>query len=128
MDWLDIANPKARFTASATYYEETVDDPSDGGQKFQYEYVNPFSNTYRRLFGNIQSTEGEGECTIRTDNQVKFKTSAYVILQDGRTFQIVQVEQDFAPASKQAMRILAVPASVQYVIRMVRVPNPWGVA
>lgn len=127
MDYLDIANPKSRFTASATYYEETVDDPSDGGQRLQYEFVNPFSNTYRRLFGNIQSTQGEGECTIRTENQIDYKTGAYVVLQNGKTFEIVQVEQDFAPANKQAMRLLAVPASVQYVIRMVRIDNPWGV-
>lgn len=127
MDWLDFANPKARFTASAKYYETTVDSPEDGGQIFFYEYVDPLSFTYRRLFGNIQSTEGEGEVAIRTNDQLKFKRGSFIITQDGRRFQIIQKQQDFSSANKQAMRFLPVPVSVQFVIRMVEVPDPWEV-
>jgi len=127
MDWLDLANPKARFTATALYFPQEVDNPSDGGQRFTYEYVDPLSYTYRRLFGNIQSTEGDGELTIRTETCLPYKQGAFVKTQDGKFFQIIQMQIDYATANKQAMRILPIPVSVQYVIRMVEVPDPWGI-
>jgi len=127
MDWLDLANPKHRFTASAKYYAEPLNDPSDGAEEFSYEYVDPLSHTYRRLFGNIQSTQGNGEVAIRTDDQLEFKQGGFIMTNDGKTFQIIQKQQDFQTANKQALRIFGVPVSVQYVIRMVEVPNPWGI-
>lgn len=126
-DSLDLMNPKQKFTAAASYYPETVDDPSDGGQEFNYEYVDAFSHTYKRLFGNIQSTLEAGECAIRTDDQIDFANGGYIVTQDGATFQIIQWQKDFSTVNKQAMRLLGVPVSVQRVIRMVQVPNPWGV-
>lgn len=128
MDWLDIAKPAAHFTAKAKYYEETVDDPSDGGQVFHYEYVDPLSHTYRRLFGNIQSTDTEGETAIRTNDALPYHRGAYIVFPDGRTFQIIQMSKDFQAAPKQAQRLFPTPVGTQYVVRMVQVENPWGVA
>ncbi len=128
MDWLVIANPKHKFTASASYYDEPMNDASIGAQEFNYEYVDPLSHTYRRLFGNIQTTQDNGEVAIRTSDQLEFKQGGFVVIQDGRTFQIIQKQQDFQAANKQAFRIFGVPVSVEYVIRMVEVPNPWRVS
>lgn len=127
MDWLDVAKPSEKYPATATYYEDDIDDPSIGGQSFRYDYVDPLSKTYRMLFGNIQSTDGEGECAIATVDKLPFTIGAYVKTQDGKYFQIKQVQQDFSSVPKQAMRILPVPVGTRYVIRMVRVENPWEI-
>lgn len=127
MDYLEFANPKSRFTASALYFEHEVDDPTDGGQRFTYEYLDPLSHTYRKLFGNIQSTDGNGELAIRTGTRLPYKQGAYIKTQDGKFFQIIQMQEDFSAAKKQAMRILPIPVSVQYVIRMVQIEDPWEI-
>lgn len=124
-DILDIMNPKTTFTATANYYPEPVDSPNDGAQQFNYEYVNPYSNTYRRLFANVQGVAGE--VAIRTSDQLKYKINGIVITQDGQAFKIIQIEKDYQAAQKQAMRILGVPVSTQYVMRLVSIDNPWGV-
>lgn len=123
-DILNLLNPKHRFTATASYYDEPMNSPEDGAQQFNYEYVSPFSNTYRRLFANIQGTAGE--VAIRTDDQLKFRTGALIITQDGKAFEILQSEKDFQSANKQALRLFGTPLSVEYVLRLVEVKNPWG--
>lgn len=124
MDYLDFANPKPRFTASASYYKFVPDSLRIGAQSFNYEYVNPYSNTYRRLFANIQGDGGE--VAIRTDDQLDYIVGGIVVTQDGHTFKIVQVEKDFQSANKQALRLFGTPVSVQYVLRLVVIENPWG--
>lgn len=123
-DILDIMNPKQRFTATANYYAEPMYSPDVGAKQFNYEYVNPFSNTYRRLFANIQGTAGE--VTIRTDDQLNFKINGLVITQDGQAFKILQVEKDYQAGNKQVFRLLGSPVSVEYVLRLISVDNPWG--
>ena len=124
-DILDVMNPKQRFTATANYFAEPLNSPEIGAKQFNYEYVNPLSNTYRRLFANIQGTAGE--VAIRTDDQLKFKINGIIKTQDGRTFKILQVETDYQAANKQVMRLLGTPVSTQYVIRLVSVDDPWGI-
>lgn len=127
MDYLDTAMPQTRFTAKAKYYENTVDSPEDGGQTFFFEYVDPLSKTYRTLFGNITSDRENGEVAIRTRNKLPYHQASYVVFPDGNCFQIIQCQTDFSTANKQAHRLFPVPPGVEYVIRMVQIPNPWGV-
>lgn len=125
-DSMDLMNPKSRFTASGSYYEECFDSPDEGAQAFNYEYVDPLSRTYRRLYGNIQAFQA-GECAIRTGDQLKFKVNGIVITQDGQCFKIIQAAKDYQAAPKQVLRLFGTPVSVQYVLRMVTVDNPWGI-
>lgn len=124
-DILDIMNPKQKFTATANYFAEPLNGPEVGAKQFNYEYVNPFSNSYRRLFANIQGTAGE--VAIRTDEQLQFKINGIIKTQDGRTFKIIQVETDYQAANKQVMRLLGTPVSTEYVLRLVAVDEPWGI-
>ena len=124
-DILDLITPKQRFTATANYYAEPINGPDVGAQSFNYEYVNPFSNTYRRLFGNIQGAASE--VTIRTNDQLPFEINGMVSTQDGKMFKIIQVEKDFQSANKQVIRVLGTPVSVEYVLRLVGIDNPWGI-
>lgn len=121
-----MLNPRTRFMATANYYVETFDGPDVGAQQFKYEYVNPYSNTYRRLFSNIQGVAGE--VAIRTGDQLKFAVNGIVVTQDGHAFKILQIEKDYQAANKQVMRILGTPLSTQYVLRLIGVDNPWGIA
>ena len=124
-DILDILNPKTRFTATANYYPEPVNCTEVVALQFNYEYVNSFSNTYRRLFANIQGVAGE--VAIRTDDQIAYEINGIVITQDSQAFKIIQVEKDYQAANKQAMRVLGTPISTEYVLRLVSVDNPWGI-
>ena len=125
MDYLDVVNPKPRHTATARYFSEPVDGPDIGAQSFNYSYVNPYSETYRRLFANIQAAAGE--VAIKTSDQHDYRVNGIVILPDGKAFKILQVETDFQASPKQAFRLFATPVATEYVIRMVSVPNPWGI-
>lgn len=126
-DSLDLFTPRSRFTATGTYWEDRPDSAvSDGGKKFNFEYVSPYSKTYLVAFGNMQNFES-GETAVRTNDDIGFKNGGYIMLQDGRLYVILEVSTDFQAANKQALRFLGVPLSTQYVIRMVNVPNPWGV-
>ncbi len=124
-DILDILNPRTQFALSGTYYPERPDSPDVGGQPFNYEYVDPYTKTWRTLFGNIQASAGE--TAIRTDDRLKFKAGdGLVRLQDGEWYAIQQKMTDYQAAPKQAFRVLPVPVGTQYVLRLVAVDEPWG--
>ena len=125
-DALDILNPRERFSAEGTYWDSRPDSAAQGGsKKFNYEFVSPYSRTYRVACGNMQTFEA-GETTVRTNDDVGFKNGGYIMLQNGQLYTILQVATDFQAASKQALRFLGVPLGTEYVIRMVTVENPWG--
>lgn len=125
-DILDIMNPRQRFTLTGKYFPERPDGPDVGGEEFNYEYVDPYTKTWRTLFGNIQA--GAGETAIRTDDQLGFKEGkGMVVLQDGTVYLIQQKMTDYSSAPKQACRVLPVPIGTEYVLRLVAVEDPWGV-
>lgn len=125
-DALDILNPRERFSAEGTYWDTRPDSAAQGGsKKFNYEFVSPYSKTYRVAFGNMQTFEA-GETTVRTNDDVGFQNGGFVMLQNGQLYTILQVATDFQAASKQALRFLGVPLGTEYILRMVNVENPWG--
>jgi hypothetical protein len=125
-DILDIMNPRARFTLTGRYYDERPSSPADGGEEFNYEYVDPSSRNWRSLFANIQVSAGQ--TAIRTDDQLKFKEGkGIVVLQDGTAYLIEVKMTDYQSAPKQAFRILSLPVSTEYLLRLVAVEEPWEV-
>lgn len=123
-DILDVLNPKQRFTLTGKYFSERPDGPDVGGEEFNYEYVDPYTKTWRTLFGNIQASAGE--TAIRTDDQLEFKESTGIIcLQDGNWYKVVSKMTDYSSAPKQAFRVLPVPIGTEYVIRLVSIKIPW---
>ena len=125
-DIMDVMNPRQRFTLTGKYFSERPDGPDVGGEEFNYEYVDPYTKTWRTLFGNIQA--GAGETAIRTDDQLGFKEGkGMVILNDGTAYLIQQKMTDYQAAPKQAFRVLPTPVGTEYVLRLVAVDEPWGV-
>lgn len=124
-DALDLLNPKPRFTAEAVFYESRP-EVEGGGVHINYEYVSPYSATYRRLFANIQGEDGE--VAIRTNDFIKpVVNKSHVLLADGRLFYVKSVEVDYQAAEKQALRLFGVPLSTEYVLRLIPEDNSWGV-
>lgn len=124
-DSLDLFMPRSRFTATGKFYARKPEVDADS-IAFNYEYVNPYSAAYRRLFSNIQDTSGE--IAIRTNDILNpVANESYVLLADGRLFRVEQVEIDYQSAPKQAMRLLGVPLGTTYLMRLVAEDNPWGV-
>lgn len=125
-DILDILNPQQRFTLTGKYYSERPDGPDVGGEEFNYEYVDPYTKTWRTLFANIQA--GVGETAIRTNDQLEFKAGkGMVVLQDGTAYLIEQSATDYQSAPKQAFRVLPGPVGTEYVLRLTVAEEPWGV-
>lgn len=124
-DALDILLPRARFTATGKFWEDRPEVEA-GGVLFNYEYVNPYSAAYKRLFGNIQGSSGE--TAIRTNDRLNpVENRSYVLLADGHLFRVAQVEIDYQSASKEAMRLFGVPLNTTWLLRLVSEDNPWGV-
>lgn len=124
-DALDVLNPKSRFTSEAIFYADRP-EVDGGGIHFNYEYVNPYSTTYRRLFANIQGEDGS--VAIRTNDAIKpVVNKSYILLASGQLFKVLQVEVDYQAAQKQAMRLLGTPLSAELVLRLIAVDNVWGV-
>lgn len=126
VDALDILNPREKFSAEGTYWDSRPDSVAQSGsKKFNYEFVSPYSKSYRVAFGNMQNFEA-GETAIRTNDDVGYKNGGFVMLQDGKLYTIIQITTDYQAASKQALRFLGVPLGTEFILRMVNVPNPWG--
>lgn len=125
-DIRSLLQKRAEQTLTGTYYEEQPQSPADGGVAFQYEYVNPSSWTFRRLFGNVVGNQFS-ITAIKTVSPLAWRVSSYVGTQDGRLYTVLQVERDIAGAGKQAQRLFCDPAGVSYVLRLAEVENPWGI-
>lgn len=125
-DILDVFNPRHRFTLTGKYYEDRPISTDAGGEEFNFEYVNPYSNTWRSLFANIQANVGE--TAIRTDDQLSFTPGkGVVILNDGKAYLIEEKSTDYQAAPKQTFRVLPTPVGTEYVLRVKVIENPWGI-
>ena len=123
---LDIVAPRAQYTARGSYYKHEPNDLTEGTQPFSYEYLDPLSKTFRRLYGNYQSFTA-GELAIRTRDRLEWKVNAFVVTSDGAMYVITDIQQDFSSAPKQAFRIAGMPVGVEWVLRLVPYQNPWGI-
>lgn len=127
---LDLNAPRAEYTIRGSYYKKEPDSPQDGAQSFMYAYLNPYSKAYRTLFGGVQAATGE--TAIRTRDRLDFERAddgmivGIVISSDGRAFRIVSADRDYSKAPKQAFRIVGLPVGYETVMRLVEIPNPWG--
>lgn len=123
---LDLNAPRAQYTARGSYYKNEPNDLTEGAQPFSYEYLDPLSKTFRRLYGNYQSFSA-GELAIRTRDRLEWKVNAFVVTSDGAMYVITDIQQDFSSAPKQAFRIAGMPVGVEWVLRLVPYQNPWGI-
>lgn len=119
-----LLQKRAEQTLTGTYYEERPTTPQDGGTSFRYEYIDPSTWAFRRVFGNVIGSE-YSNAAIRTVAALPWKVDGFIVTQDGKLYTIVQVEKDPSAVGKQAQRLWVAPAGITYAIRMIEVDNPW---
>lgn len=126
MDLLDILNPtRSKFSFTGSYYD-TIDqtDPKRGAISIDYKFENPHSTTYKMLFSNVQDFDSTSTA-IRTNTSANFKTGSTIVLQDGEAYAIADIAKDYNTAPQQVFRILNASAGIEYVLRLVKIENPW---
>ena len=69
-----------------TYYEKYPELPKDSGIGFHYDIVNESDSSYAKLLDNIKTESTI--LTIKSDDDIEFKTTGYIATQDGMFWQI----------------------------------------
>lgn len=126
MDFLDMINPRDDFFFTGFYYERMPKTQDDGREVFNYRHINPYSRTFAMMMSAVQNDEQV--TAIKTHDDLKWRTKGYVSTQNGQMWIIDQVIMDEQiPGYEQSARITKTPASTEYILRLVRVENPWGI-
>jgi hypothetical protein len=125
MDLLDLQTGKYFKTFTGSYYERYPETQNDAGVPFDYEFVDTTEWHYQKLLTNLV-VNGVATATIKTNNPQRYRDNAFVVLQDGRMYVIIQVIQDTHSANKEAYRVLTDVAGIDYVLRLSEVDNPRG--
>ena len=128
MDLLDMLNPaRSKFPFEGNYYGVTVENEERPvGETLFYKFENPHSTTYRTLFSTVQSFDST-TTAIRTNTNVGFKVGGYIVLQSGEEYVIEDIVKDYNTAPQQVFRLGNCSAGIEYVLRLVKRDNPWGV-
>lgn len=123
-DAMDILNPRPETTATATYYPTRTNDPTVGGVKISYEYVDPRSRAYRHVFGNLQTFTGD-VAAIRTWDRLDYVIGGTVVTADGACYKIIERGIDYSTASKEALRMFSTPVGTSFLLRLQSITDPW---
>jgi hypothetical protein len=124
-DILDVLIPHRDEVFSGTYYAQLPNTPSATSATFDYNTVDPTEWHYQALFSQVMVAQSTS-AAIKTKADLKWRVGGYIVTQDGRFYEIISVQQDYAAASKQAFRYLSVVSGVDFVIRLSEKENPWG--
>lgn len=126
MDLLDILRLKDTEYLTGTYYARQPLSPEDSGVEFSYEQLNPKSKTYAKLINNLE--EPSSVTAIRTDDDCGFEINGYIATQDGELWIVQEVLKNVQnDNTKEALRLLTETVQTEYVIRLLKVENPWGI-
>ena len=128
MDIRDLLEPtKSKFTFTGSYYGEEFEQGKHPVRKaIRYKFENPHSTTYRTLFSTVQSFDST-TTAIRTNTNVGFKVGGYIVLLSGEMHVIEDIVKDYNTAPQQVFRLGNCSAGIEYVLRLVKRDNPWGV-
>lgn len=135
MDYLDIITGRFMQTFVGRYYPrlpraELVSTQeaaynSVAAEYFDYEFIDPESYSYRQLLQNVVDKDG-ADTTVKSRTALAFRVGGYVLLANGNAYSVTSVSVDTRAASREAARLLPIPAGTEYVLRLTRVENPRG--
>lgn len=108
---------------TGTYYEKYPELPRDKGVRFGYDIIDESDRQYAKLLDNIK---GERTViTIKTDDDIDFKTTSYIATQDGCFWQIMSVVKYIKHQNtKEALRFLKTTIQTSRIMRLIEVENP----
>ena len=126
MDYLDfIRSTKAEEVLTGTYYVRRPLTTQDVGIRFNYDIVDESDRSYSTLLNNIE--EVYEIQTIKTSDLKDVNVKGYVVTQDGVMWQVSgAIKRLINQNSKQALRFLKRTNETEYIMRLVKVENPWG--
>ena len=125
MDLLDCLVVKDREELSGTYYKRRPKAVTDNGILFQYEIVNESDSNYAKLLDSIKTVQSVQ--TIKTNDLCGFKIDGYICTQDGSLWVITgMIEKPATEGNRGALRFLKRAIEAEYIIRLMKVQNPWG--
>ena len=123
-DLMDVMRPHGEYTATATFYETRPLNNNAGGTMFDFAYVEPRTKQYTRIFANVAGEDDS--IAIRTNERLPFKAGeCYVRMPDGRLYICEQVMLDYDKASKQALRMFAMPVGTEKLLRLSVYNDGW---
>lgn len=125
-DILDIFNARPHFNMKGKYYEERPSAFNAESKEFNYEYVDPNTVKWKKLFGNIQG--GVVETVVRTYEPYNFTAGkGVVVLQDRTAYLIEQKLTDVQTVSKQTYRVTPFSFGKETILQLVAIEEPWGI-
>lgn len=124
-DLLSLLTIKYDEVLTGTYYNVIPKSVEDSGISFQYDIVDESDKAYSGVLDTIKTNQTV--CTIKTNDMCGFKVNGYIATQDGKLWQISGIiERIINERTKQALRLLKRTSETVYLIRLLEVPNPWG--
>lgn len=124
-DFLDLLHVKTEEVLKGTYYDRRPITPQDYGKTFDYDIMDEPRTAYYNMLGTLNTTMSTQ--TIKSTDDVGFKVKGYCVTQEGGLWQIEEIiSRIVSPKSKQALRIIKTTIETEYVLRMIKVDNPWG--
>lgn len=129
MDFLDLINPSPDYYFTGYYYSrkpKPSEAPELNREIFHYKQINPYSRTFGVIMGTVRLDEET--YAIKTHDDCNFKVKGYISTQDGKMWIIDQILHDEqVPGTEEALRIFKKPVQSEYLMRLLRVDNPWEV-
>ena len=127
-DFLDLLKIRDKEVFRGTYYKTLPDNDGSKfteGETFSYDEVDPKDKRYTKLLDNLEAfTESK---TIKTDDFCGFEINGYVVTQEGELYIIANIlKTQGANNTKESLRILNQSVMVEYVLRLIKKDNPWG--
>ena len=124
MDFLSFSQEHEQDASNGFYYEQLPDSPEFSGVQFGYEYINPFSKSFKRIFSNV-TDNNDTMTAIKTKSSLEFKVGGYIRLQNRKLYQIEEVMEDYEKVVKSVFRAFYKVTGVIKTIRLIEVENPF---
>ena len=126
MDFLDITMTKDKQTLTGKYYKKYPNFPNDFCEVFNYEYVDTSSKSFQRIFGNV--TENNATITtIKTKNSIDFKVESFILLQNNKFYQILEVGEDYQSVNREVYRYVNKVSGIEKTLRLTEIDNPYQI-
>lgn len=124
-DLLDFLRVRDHEYLTGVYFAYQPQTPNDVGISFTYEQVDPKSRAYAKIIGEIE--DPLTTTAIKTDDYCGFEINGYVLTQSGELWIVSEVVKNVqTEETKEALRLFTETVQTEYLVRLVKTDNPWG--
>lgn len=123
VDYFDFFAIKDDDFFSGTYYARRPKTTQDVGIEFAYDIEDAQQDSRENVLSTLQTKREL--FSIRTVEPIKFKIQGYVVTQEGEFWQIDSLLKRPYKQNKEVYRLFKNAPTVETVLRLVKVENPW---